>query len=139
MTAPFSGGCYCGAVRYECSSEPVHSVHCFCEHCQKFTGTQMSTNIAVPKSSVRVTKGQPAEFTTTGDSGKKVKRSFCAKCGSPLFSEPELLEGTLIIKVGSLDDSSWVQPAASIYVESAASWSTLPEGIPRFPKLPPPN
>ncbi|MBI2969517.1 MAG: GFA family protein [Gammaproteobacteria bacterium] len=136
MPAPFSGGCRCGAVRYECSAEPVRVVHCFCTDCQKLTGTQMSTNVIVPDPAFRVTRGEAACFDTVGDSGNKVHRFFCRACGASLWSKPEVIAGVTIIKAGSMDDSSWIQPGASIYLDSAPKWGVIPEGIGRFPKMP---
>ncbi len=137
MSEPFTGSCRCGAIRYECSAEPVSAVHCFCTDCQKLTGTQMSTNMLVPKATFRITQGTPTAYEVKGDSGKTVRRHFCGTCGTPLFGEAEVLPDMVILKVGSLDDSSWVEPQASIYVDSAAGWSVVPGGIPRFGKMPP--
>ena len=96
----------------------------------------MSTNAIVPKSALKVTRGKPSDYSTTGDSGKKVKRFFCGTCGSPLWGEPEVMPDVAIIKVGSMDDSSWIQPGASIYVESKAAWAVVPQDIASFPKMP---
>jgi len=137
MKLPFTGGCLCGAVRYECSSEPVRQAHCFCTDCQKAGGTQMSTNVIVPKDSLRVTKGKPAQYVGTGDSGKKIIRFFCSGCGSPLWSEPELIAELRIVKAGSLDDSSWVKPETAIYLDSAPPWSAIPQGVTTFAKARP--
>lgn len=136
MNAPFTGSCRCGAIRYECTAEPVRTVHCFCTDCQKLTGTQMSTNLVVPKAAFRVTQGQPTAFDVKGDSGRTVRRYFCGTCGSPLYGEPEALAGMVVVKAGSLDDSSWVEPQASIYVDSAPGWGVVPGGIQRFGKMP---
>jgi hypothetical protein len=136
MPAPFEGGCRCGAVRYRCATEPARVVHCFCTDCQKLSGAQMSTNLLVPKPSLHVTHGTAAWYVTTGDSGKSVRRHFCAACGSALWSEPELLPELAVVKAGSLDDSSWVRPQACIYVASAPAWAAMPEGLPRFERMP---
>jgi hypothetical protein len=125
-------------VRYEWSGEPVRMAHCFCKDCQKAGGTQMSTNVLVPRDSLRVTRGKPAQYSKTGDSGRRVTRFFCSACGSPLWSEPEVVGQLRIIKAGSLDDSSWVAPQASIYIDSAPKWSALPRDIAAFGKMPPP-
>jgi hypothetical protein len=139
MPAPFSGGCHCGAVRYTCDAEPLRVVHCFCTDCQKLTGTQMSTNVIVPDAAFRTVKGEPARYDTTGDSGNKVHRFFCRTCGGSLWSKPELIAGVTIIKAGSMDDSSWLEPAACIYLDSAPGWSVVPEALAGFPKMPPPG
>ena len=139
MTAPFSGGCRCGAVRYTCESEPLRVVHCFCTDCQKLTGTQMSTNAIVPEAAFKVTKGKATQYDTVGDSGQKVHRFFCSTCGGSLWSKPDVISGVVIIKVGSMDDASWVKPAASIYLDSAPKWGVVPQDLGKFGKMPPPG
>jgi hypothetical protein len=137
MPAPFPGGCRCGAVRWTCDVEPAQVMHCFCTDCQKLSGAQMSTNLLVPKAALRITQGKPALYVTTGDSGKTVRRHFCAACGSALWSEPEVLPDLGVIKAGSLDDSGWVRAQSCIYVDSAPAWAVIPDGIPRFGRMPP--
>ncbi len=48
MPAPFSGGCTCGAIRYECSTEPVVSWQCHCRDCQHASGSAFSAILYVP-------------------------------------------------------------------------------------------
>lgn len=138
MPLLFLGGCLCGAVRYECSGPPSNVVHCFCKDCQRSTGTQMSTNLLVPSGSVRLTKGRPTQYSKPGDSGKQATRYFCSNCGSILWSQGEAVPDLRILKVGTLDDSSWVIPRVSIYTDSAPEWSTLPVGLANFAKTLPP-
>lgn len=137
MTTPFSGGCACGAIRWECSAEPQMVAHCFCTDCQKTSGAQMTTNLLVPKQAFNITKGTPKTCDFTADSGNTVRRHFCGNCGSQLASEPLAMEGLIVIKAGSLDDSSWLNPSVSIYTDSAPRWAVIPEGLPTFPKMPP--
>jgi hypothetical protein len=137
MSTPFSGGCVCGAVRYECAAEPMAVAHCYCTDCQKTSGGQMSTNLLVPKPAFKVVKGQSTTYDTTADSGNTVTRHFCGKCGSSLWSVPNAIPDLLVIKAGSLDDPSWLKPAMSIYCDSAQPWAEISAAIPRFPKMPP--
>lgn len=137
MSAIMTGGCHCGAIRFEVSAEPVGTAHCFCTDCQKLTGTQMTTNVLVPKSAFKVTKGEPAMYSATGDSGKPVNRFFCRDCGSPLWGEPEVIAGVAVVRAGALDDPNAVEIGMSIYTASAPKWAAKPDTPANFPKGPP--
>jgi hypothetical protein len=91
-----------------------------------------------PASAVTIT-GEPRYYTVTGESGKKIRRGFCATCGSPLFFKPEASPDAIGIRAASLDDPSIFKPGMSIYTASAPAWATFSEGIPKFPKMPPTN
>ena len=81
MTRPMAGGCLCGAVRYECSGEPVFSLLCHCRDCQRQSGSAYAAAVRVPAASFRVTRGEPKLYVKTGDSGNQVTRAFCPECG----------------------------------------------------------
>lgn len=122
-----AGGCLCGKVRYHSDAEALLTVLCHCRNCQKQSGTTYSTNIAMPRGTLNI-DGEMTVFADTGDSGMKVKRYFCGTCGSPIMSEPDAIETLSIIKVGTLDDTSWVKPSMEIYCDSAQEWTkALPE------------
>ncbi|MDQ3197330.1 MAG: GFA family protein [Burkholderiales bacterium] len=60
---------------------------CHCRNCQLQTGIAFSVLVAIPKGALTMEGAQPVTFETQGDSGLPVLRSFCSKCGSPIFSE----------------------------------------------------
>ena len=134
---PFEGGCACGSIRYKANADPVFVVHCHCTDCQKMTGAQMATVVGIPTAAFHLERGEARVYPTTGDSGGKVFRSFCANCGSTLFSTAETMPGLHFIEAGSLDDASWLEPSAHIYTSSAQPWAMIPEGMTKFAKLPP--
>ena len=66
----------------------------------------------------------------TAKSGKKVTRSFCSDCGSPL-TRPSLpaFNDLAAIKAGTLDDSSWVKPTIQIWCDTAETWGVVDASI----------
>ena len=49
MTKTYTGGCACGAIRYETSSEPIFENHCQCRDCQKRSGTGHGSYLTFPQ------------------------------------------------------------------------------------------
>jgi hypothetical protein len=136
MPAPFSGGCACGAIRYECSTEPMLMGNCHCRDCQRASGTGYSSAVLVPASTVNIVKGEPKYHSVTAASGRTARRGFCAECGSPLFADNTSGSGMMAIKPASLDDPSWFKPMADIWTSSAQPWDHMNPNLPKFPKDP---
>lgn len=136
LSIPFTGGCACGALRYECSAEPLRSVNCHCRDCQHASGGGYFPEILVPKAALKLTQGEPRYYAVTADSGTVLRRGFCAECGSPVL----LIIGDYpfsSIAVGSLDDPSWYQPDMDIYTSRAHPWDYMNPDLPKFPEMPP--
>lgn len=135
MPAPFAGGCRCGAVRYECSAEPLQVAHCHCRDCQYASGGGYSTIVIVPRESIALT-GELRGYEDTGDSGRVVRRRFCPTCGTPVLSEVEIAPQLGVIKAATLDDPSWLEPERHVYLASAQPWGVPAPDLPRFDKMP---
>jgi len=135
MTIGFTGGCMCGAIRYECEAEPIAMGNCHCRDCQRATGSGFAAAVLVPISAVKIS-GEVKYHEVTGDSGAIVRRGFCSNCGARLFGQPAAAPDILDIMAGSLDDPSWFRPQADIYVASAQPWDYMNPNLPKFPKMP---
>lgn len=131
------GGCLCGAVRYRADGEPVMVAICQCSHCQRQSGAVYSVNVGIVKGSLQFSGDVPATYEDRGSSGQPVHRRFCAKCGSPIFSQVDATADLDWLKAGTLDDTSWVQPQAAVWCRSAQPWVKLPAELPQFPQNPP--
>lgn len=136
MPAPFSGGCLCGAIRYESRAAPLFSINCHCRDCQRTTGTAYAPVLAVPRDALSITQGEPTYYTSQSDSGETVSRGFCPECGSGIFSKLSANPDIVGLKAASLDDPSWFRPAVDIYTDSAQPWDVMNPDLPKVPKMP---
>lgn len=134
--AKIEGGCLCGQVRYKSEADTLLTVICHCKNCQKNSGTAYSTNIALPRGSIAF-EGDMSVYADQGDSGQRVNRYFCPNCGSNIMTEPDAIDTLSIIKVGTLDDTSWVTPSMEIFCDSAQGWTRVDMEIQSHPKMMP--
>ncbi len=136
MAAKISGGCICGAVRYECSADPLMSANCYCRDCQRSSGGAFAPVLLVPKSAFKMTKGELKHYEVKGDSGGSVSRGFCANCGSGVLSLISMMPDAVALKAGCLDDPSQYRPAVNMFTASAPQWAPMAEGLPKFARNP---
>ena len=104
MTMPFTGGCVCGQVRYECSVPPLLMLNCHCRDCQQVTGGAYAPLIVVPLNSFKIIAGTLQRFATTRLSGRPNQRGFCGRCGSPLTAGEDPERNLIGLTAASLDD-----------------------------------
>jgi hypothetical protein len=130
-----SGGCLCGAVRYEISGEATRFYHCHCRRCRKATGTGHATNIMVKPNSVTWIKGEELLGQYKVPEAERFATCFCKNCGSPLPRiVPEL--SLAVIPAGSLDSSPGIEPQARIFWDSRVEWSCAAGDLPVYPEYP---
>lgn len=132
-SAPLTGGCLCGAVRYELAVPVSAIVACYCADCRRATGTAASINARVPASAFRLVRGATRVFARAADSGRLLERHFCADCGSPILTRHGDDTRQIILKVGSLDRQEGMALAASIWTASAAPWAWVDRNQPCYP------
>ena len=130
--ARFSGGCACGAVTYQATSDPVATRICMCRICQRLTGGAGTVIAFFPTDAVSIA-GETGDFSSPADSGNIMHRRFCQACGTPLFSTAEVRPHLFGIRVGSLDDPSSVTPTAIVWTEEAPAWALLDPQLDHFP------
>lgn len=133
MTAVHTGGCLCGAIRYEITAPIKELRACNCTHCQRTSGTGASVNAAMPRANFKLTKGEPKRYADTAQSGRKLFRHFCGECGSPIYSYREATPEMVVVRAGTLDDSSGMKITAHIWTASARPWSYIDPACERHP------
>src|SRR3954451_25010923 len=128
---PLTGGCNCGAVRFEVLEPLVVAHYCHCRRCQRRSGAASSPSARAAPGSVRIVQGRAELRAWKPEDGRE--KWFCGVCGSALFSSKPEFGGPLGIRLGAFDRDPGIRPSARFFVASAASWEPIPEdGLPRF-------
>jgi len=136
-TLPITGGCLCKAVRYSVSAQPVIVRQCWCRDCQYWASGSATVNVVFPADAVTL-EGPLRTFVSKADSGNTMVRGFCSDCGTPVTSAAESRPNLVILRAGTLDDPSLVQPTLSIWTDSAPGWAHHDPYLPTTPRQPPP-
>lgn len=127
-TLPITGGCLCGAVRFEATEPPSWVAHCHCRMCQKGYGGPSAIFAGfhgAQKAAFRFTKGRPTYYRSSA----WYERGFCSNCGSPLGMRAADGHGVMI---GTLDHTEeWPPNEAHTGIESQIPWNVIHDDLPR--------
>ncbi len=119
-----TGGCQCGAVRYEVRGEPLKSGLCHCTDCRKITGSVF----------LAFADWHRHQFTVSGAFETYIGRSFCPKCGSRLFN---LTDTAAEIYIGTMDDApNAIAPQFEEWCIRREPWLPTLPGTPMYPREP---
>jgi hypothetical protein len=121
---PLTGGCLCGAVRFELSAPPVASGYCHCKRCQRRSGAAASPQARIAPGSFRLLSGGEHLRAWTPPDG--LTKEFCGECGSSLWSRDDD-GGIRSIRLGVFDGDPGIRPSDRQWVSSAAAWEALPD------------
>lgn len=132
-----SGGCLCGAVRYEIEAEPIAARVCWCRTCLALGAGGGTINVCFPRDALRV-QGEPRDYVSVANSGNMMHRRFCSNCGVHFFSDAEVRPHLKFVRAGSLDDPELARPSATIWVSEAPSWACIDARLPTIDGQPPP-
>ncbi len=121
-----TGGCLCGAVKFEVTLKGRDIHICHCNLCRKWAGG--------PSLSLMCEDGwkiSGEESLTWFDSSEWAQRGFCNKCGSHLFGR--LNEGDYRgVHVGALDDQSALEVGGHIFIDKKPSYYDFTDNAPRM-------
>ena len=127
-----TGGCLCGAIRYEVEGEPWQVAHCHCSMCRRHSGAAYLTYVAYRTNQVHFV-GSPTGYRSSASS----VRTHCRECGSPLTFVFDPQPDMIWITVGSLDDPGAVRPTEHWYTDDKVGWVALHDDLPKFPAAAP--
>jgi hypothetical protein len=130
-----TGGCLCGALRYEATGEPDYSGYSCCSDCRKATGSGFIGFMGFPAGAISFT-GESQMHTLKQSDGRLSQRNFCPNCGGLVFGGVVGVSKEHTVYAGSLDDPSRFQPTIAIFTRDKPDWVVLPAGITLFERMP---
>ena len=132
-----TGGCLCGAVRYESEVPPIATRACWCRLCQ-YLGAGSGTVNACFKTEGFTVRGATSDYKCVAASGNVMHRTFCPACGTPMFSTAEIRPHLIFVRAGTLDDPELARPSITIWTSEAPSWACFAADLPQVERQPPP-
>lgn len=133
---PFTGGCACGAVRYEIAAEPLAMNHCQCRDCQQTSGTGHGSYLTFPDRQAVKLEGQVTPWRMIADNGNVKTRGFCPTCGAPVCLTFSDMPAFFTIHAASLDDPGRFQAQMATYTKRGQDWDRLDADVPKFEAMP---
>lgn len=128
-----TGGCQCGAIRYEIEGAVENHTLCHCRDCRRSAGTPMVGWIMVPEAQFRLVSGAPKTFASSADA----RRHFCGDCGTGIFYlNDAILPGRVDVQSGTLDDPEAVPPTDQIQTAERLSWMATAHLLPAHLRYP---
>ena len=128
-----TGGCHCGAIRYELAGEAVTHALCHCSDCRRHAGAPMVGWAMFRADTVKVTKGTPKVYA----SSENGRRQFCPECGTGLFyANARNLPGIIDVQSATFDDPAAVPVQVHVQVAERIAWMANAHELPMFERYP---
>ena len=129
-----TGGCHCGAIRYEAAGEALTHALCHCTDCRRSAGAPMVGWTMYRLDAVKVTRGAPKVY----ESSEHGRRHFCPDCGTGVFyTNAHVLPRIIDIQSATYDDPDAVPARAHVQVAERIGWMEHAHELPAFERYPP--
>jgi hypothetical protein len=129
------GGCYCGALRYESTGDPILRAQCHCNACQVFSGGGANYFILMPRDGFQYLQGEARQFSHPDIENART-RDFCGTCGTHILTRRPGKDD-VVIKVGTLDDpTQFGTPQMAINTADIQPFHEIGDDVPQFERLP---
>jgi hypothetical protein len=132
LISPFSGGCQCGAIRYQVTGKPVMAAICHCSMCRRANGAPVVAWAMFERSQVTFTDGHPKLYASSAEAN----RGFCGNCGTQICFTAQYIPGLIDITIGSLDSPDLIAPELHCWHDNRLAWVAFADTLPRHPEFP---
>jgi hypothetical protein len=107
-------------VRFRAGLPALWVAHCHCSMCRRAQGAGFVTWVGIAEGRLVLDSG--AEVLARYRSSPPATRSFCSRCGSPLFFQSSRWPGEIHVTLASLDSAAGLEPRAHAYWSDHAPW-----------------
>jgi hypothetical protein len=125
---PVAGRCLCGKVRFEIDYPARWAWHDHSGATRRAHGAAYATYVGSWRKRFRITKGA-AEIARFEDKAAKTTRSFCTRCGTPLFCERARSPHMVNISRALFLSRTGRQPLYHICIEEKQEWAYAGEPL----------
>lgn len=123
-----TGGCHCGAVRYEITGSIDRFSLCHCDDCRRIGGSAFGAALVLPAAHFRILQGEDALIRYESSPGKF--RCFCGTCGTHIVARMNFKPDTVIVRAGTVDGDPGILPGMHIWVDAKAAWYQIRDELP---------
>lgn len=120
--------CHCGQFSVTTTGEPLRIALCYCEECQRRTGSSYNLGAVFEEPNVEL-KGEFSTYRRSGDLGLDIEFHFCPVCGSNVHW---IYDGVHVVAGGCYADPAFPTPTVSLYGKRRHHWLPRIEGVPGF-------
>lgn len=126
METVITGGCYCGAIRYRITKQPIYLSICYCSNCRRAVGAQSVAWLTVESECFELMQGTPVRYFTE----TQAWRTFCSSCGTSLtYQRSQGKHAHLIdVTVGSTDHPEQFAPKLAVCEDERLYWEPILPG-----------
>ncbi len=126
----YRGSCFCGAVTFSVTTQPILMAYCHCGSCRHWSAGPVSAFTLWNPDTLKVMQGedQIGSYKKTPGSIRK----WCRACGGHLFTEhPEM--GVIDVPAAVIPELSF-KPALHVHYQESVQ--PMADGLPKMKDLP---
>jgi len=120
------GACLCGAVAFRVAGPLPPPDACHCSMCRKVSGHYWAST-DIPKIALAIHGEENLRWFR---SSERVRRGFCAICGSSLFFDP-IYKDWIAVAMGAFNGASLTRLRLHIHVASKGDYYEICDGLPQ--------
>ena len=130
MSNTYKGACFCGAVEFDVSGEPVAMGYCHCDSCRSWSAAPVNAFTLWKPDAVKVTRG--ASHLQSYAKTPKSHRKSCKVCGGHVFTEHPLW-GVTDVYAASIPGFAY---RAALHVNYQEAKLRIKDGLPKMKDMP---